>query len=290
MPNCQLEDDQQQHSSGSLPRRCISYVAMKALDEMRLSNTLCDATITQDDFTFPVHRAILGSCSDYFRTLFTTSLPSKKDHISIDGIRGVIMDRIIKYAYLRELDISEKDMFEVYAAADFLGMASLQERCIQYIKGVLHTDNCVQIMLYGRQRHCSALYEFARKYVLKNFIDVARRCSDLMKVDLDDIYALLSDELLNVKDEEPVWECCVRWIDADPVNRAGHIARLMRAVRLGLLRTQYFLENVKEHPYVLGSEDTKPIIIETLTFLYDLDMVNTKHSKVNNFKTMNYFK
>lgn len=285
MPNCQLEDDQQQHSGGAPPRRCISYVAMKALDEMRLSNTLCDATITQDEFTFPVHRAILGSCSDYFRTLFTTSLPSKKDHISIDGIRGVIMDRIIKYSYLRELDITEGDMFEVYAAADFLGMASLQERCIQYIKSVLGTNNCVTIMLYGRQRHCPTLYDYARKYVLKNFIEVARWCPDLMKVGLDDIYALLSDELLNVKDEEPVWECCVRWVDSDPVNRAKHIPRLMTAVRLGLLRTQYFLEKVKEHPYVLGNEETKPIIIETLTFLYDLDMVNTKHSKVSEART-----
>lgn len=276
-----MEDDLQQESSrASLPRRCISYVAMKALDEMRLSNTLCDATITQDDSTFPVHRAILGSCSDYFRTLFTTSLPSEKDHISIGGIRAMIMERIIKYAYLRELDISEEDMFEMYAAADFLGMPSLQERCIQYIKSVLRTENCVLVMLYGRQRHCPPLYDFARKYVLKNFQEVSRQCSDLMKVNLEDIYGLLSDEFLNVKDEEPVWECCVRWIDADAPNRIKHIARLLRAVRLGLLKTQYFLEKVKEHPFVLGNEETKPIIIETLTFLYDLDMVNSKHCKV----------
>lgn len=282
MLNCQMEHDlQDQNSSSSLPRRCISYVAMKALDEMRLSNTLCDATITQDESTFPVHRAILGSCSDYFRTLFTTSLPSEKDHISIGGIRGMIMERIIKYAYLRELDISEEDMFEMYAAADFLGMPSLQERCIQYIKSVLRTENCVRVMLYGQQRHCTALYEFARKYVLKNFLEVSRQCSDLMKVELEDICGLLSDECLNVKDEEPVWECCVRWIDADVTNRIKHIARLLRAVRLGLLKTQYFLEKVKEHPFVLGNDETKPIIIETLTFLYDLDMVNSKHSKVD---------
>ncbi|XP_062552489.1 kelch-like protein 10 [Armigeres subalbatus] len=276
MPNCQLEDE----TNAALPRRCISYVAMMALDEMRLSNTLCDATITQDDYTFPVHRAILGSCSDYFRTLFTTSLPSEKDQISIVGIRGLIMERIIKYAYLRKLEISEEDMFEMYAASDFLGMTSLQGRCIQYIKSVLRTDNCVKVMLYGRQRHCTALYEFSRNYVLKNFVEVARMCTDLMKVNLDDIYELLSDELLNVKDEEPVWECCVRWIDADAVNRSKHIAKLMKSVRLGLLKTQYFLEKVKEHPFVLGNEETKPIIIDTLTFLYDLDMVNSKHTKI----------
>ncbi|XP_055641436.1 kelch-like protein 10 [Toxorhynchites rutilus septentrionalis] len=280
MESCEPMNDPQEGASSSMPQRCISYVAMKALDEMRLSDTLCDATITQGDFTFRVHRAILSSCSDYFRTLFTTAVPSEKDHISIAGIRGIIMGRVIKYAYLRECEVSEGDMFEMYAAADYLGMGGLQERIIEFIKSVLRTHNCIVIMMYGRQRGCTQLYDYARNYVLKNFVEVARRCHDLVNLDVDDLYGILSDELLNVKDEEPVWECCVRWIDMDPPNRAKHVARLMRAVRLGLLRTQYFLERVKENPYVTYYDESKPIIIETLTFLYDLDMVNTKRSKV----------
>ncbi|XP_058448511.1 kelch-like protein 10 isoform X1 [Malaya genurostris] len=278
MQSCEVDDDLQ--SPSAVPKRCISYVAMKALHEMQLSNTLCDATIIQDEFTFRVHRAILSSCSDYFRTLFTTSVPSEKDHISVKGIRGAIMERIIRYAYLRECEISEADMFEIYAAADYLGMASLQERCVQYIKSVLRTENCVVIMLYGRQRGCPSLYQFARAYVMKNFVEVSMRCDELMKLTVDDMFSILSDELLNVKDEEPVWECCVRWIEFDPPGRAQFVTRLMRAVRLGLLRTQYFLEKVKENRFVTACEETKPIIIETLTFLYDLDIVNTKRSHI----------
>ncbi|XP_001845460.2 kelch-like protein 10 [Culex quinquefasciatus] len=281
MQICELEDELEQGGSAtSVPQRCISYVAMQALYEMRLSNTLCDATIHQDEFTFRVHRAILSSCSDYFRTLFTTSVPSEKDTITIAGIRGAIMERIIKYAYLRECDVREEDMFEMYAAADYLGMASLQERCIQYIKKVLRPSNAVVIMLYARQRMCPQLYAYTRAYIMRHFVEISRRCADLMNLELDDLYELLSDETLNVKDEEMVWQCCVRWIKHDPGSRAQHVAKLMKAVRLGLLRTQFFMDEVKENPFVTACDATKPIVIEALTFLYDLDMVNSTQNKI----------
>ena len=44
---------------------------------------------------------------------------------------------------------------------------------------------------------------------------------------------------------------------------------------------QYFMERVKDHEYVAQNEETKPLIIETLTFLYDLDMINTRNNEVN---------
>lgn len=62
----------------------------------------------------------------------------------------------------------------------------------------------------------------------------------------------------------------------DPESRKKHIVELMKNVRLGLLHTQYFLERVRGHPYVTGNEECRPIIIETLKFLYDLEMITLK--------------
>lgn len=54
----------------------------------------------------------------------------------------------------------------------------------------------------------------------------------------------------------------------------------MKNIRLGLLDTQFFLENVKDHPYVVGNDACRPIIIETLKFLYDLEMITQKDGEV----------
>ena len=72
----------------------------------------------------------------------------------------------------------------------------------------------------------------------------------------------------------------LKWINHDPEARKGHIVDLLKTIRLGLLDTQYFLEKVRDHPYVTGNEACRPIIIETLKFLYDLEMITQKHGEV----------
>uniref|UniRef100_A0AAG5CYB6 Kelch-like protein diablo n=1 Tax=Anopheles atroparvus TaxID=41427 RepID=A0AAG5CYB6_ANOAO len=272
-------------SSSSLkPKRCISYATMLELADMRLSDTLCDASIVlpENGHEYRIHRVIIGSCSDYFRILFTTTVPSEKYHIEIPGIPGCIMEKIIQYAYLRDCELTEDTVFDVYAAADFLLIGSLTEHCIDFILRRMRLDNCVTIMLFGSQRASSKLQNAAWLYMLKHFPELAEietSHNGLLRLDVDYICSLLADDLLNVQEENTVWEFLLRWIDQDPGERARYISRLMKTVRFGLLPTEYFLEKVKENQYVQASEDTKGLVIDALTFLYDLEMISTKAMK-----------
>jgi hypothetical protein len=47
---------------------------------------------------------------------------------------------------------------------------------------------------------------------------------------------------------------------------------LLQCVRLGLLTTNFFLEKVKCHPYIITNEACKPLLIDTLKYLYELDV------------------
>lgn len=98
---------------------------------------------------------------------------------------------------------------------------------------------------------------------------------------IDEIRPLIATDELNVKSEEVVWEFVLRWINHNPDERKKYIKDLMKTIRLGLLDTQYFLEKVKDHPYVTGFEECRPIIIETLTFLYDLEMITQKDGELD---------
>lgn len=40
------------------------------------------------------------------------------------------------------------------------------------------------------------------------------------------------------------------------------------------------MKNVKNHPYVVECIETRPIILETLTFLYNLDMIATRENQM----------
>lgn len=50
------------------------------------------------------------------------------------------------------------------------------------------------------------------------------------------------------------------------------IVPLLKCVRLGLLTTNFFLEKVKSHPYIINNDLCKPLVIETLKYLYELDL------------------
>lgn len=40
------------------------------------------------------------------------------------------------------------------------------------------------------------------------------------------------------------------------------------------------MEEVKEHRYVIQNEEAKPLIVETLKFMYDLDIINPSAGEV----------
>lgn len=75
----------------------------------------------------------------------------------------------------------------------------------------------------------------AKRYILRNFVEIVAKNEHIWKLPFDIFYEIINDDRLNVKAEEPVWECCLRWIDADVESRKFHTAELLQAIRLGLM-------------------------------------------------------
>ncbi|KAI5698457.1 hypothetical protein M8J76_006540 [Diaphorina citri] len=256
--------------------RAMSVQAMQALNEFREKNLLCDATIVlADNSHFPIHRNILCACSDYFRALFTTSLHDQEKFslVEIPGVDASVMTSLIEYAYLRKLHITEDNVASLLLATDFFCMSKAQDLCCDFIKRLTTPRNCFGILLFSRDHFCKKLEEWTRKYILRNFVDVARESEEIVFISEQELEEIISSDELNVKSEETVWELIIRWIDYDPENRKKHIVSLMKNIRLGLLETEFFREKVKHHPYVQSTPECRPIIIETFKFLYDLELI-----------------
>jgi kelch-like protein 10 len=89
---------------------------------------------------------------------------------------------------------------------------------------------------------------------MRYFVQVSQQSEELLELPVEELQAILGSDELNVKREEDVWICILRWIDHDAENRKGHIADLMKTVRLGLLDAQFFREKVS-------------ILLKTWTFM-----------------------
>ncbi|XP_055907678.1 kelch-like protein 10 isoform X2 [Eupeodes corollae] len=267
-----IHDDDNEDESSEL-HACISEEALNALNEMRKGNLMCDAVVNVNDGSFNVHRAILSSCSSYFRALFTNSLSLEKQNVFIPDMRAAIMEEIINYAYMRKCDINPLNVHELLALADYVGMTGLVKQCKIILARMLTPKNCFGIMRFANFRFCDDLYKKARTFLLRHFTQVAARNEDILKIGLDDFLDIITDDMLNTRDEELVWKLCIKWIDYDVNDRQKHLPQLMQGVRLGLMTPKFFMDEVKDHPYVVKCVEARPLILETLSFLYELDMM-----------------
>ena len=273
----------------------MSMQAMQTLYDLRENNQLCDAIIVLDDGTeIPIHRALLCACSSYFkhvapppkpprtnppdfRAAFTTLLHNKNEtKVQIPGVSSEMMHILLNYAYLRKLDLNKNNVFDVLITADYLSMLGALEMCCKYLESILSPKNCIGILLFARNHFCTDLALICWRYIMKNFIQISQLSEEILMLSLKDFQEIINADNLNVKSEEIVWETILKWINHDPEQRKGHIVALMKCIRLGLLETQFFMEKVKDHPYVTSCEESRPMVIETLKFLYDLERIMHK--------------
>ncbi|CAH1973475.1 unnamed protein product [Acanthoscelides obtectus] len=262
--------------------RCMSIQAMQALFELKENNQLCDATIVLDDgAAIPVHRAILCACSSYFRARFTTMLQSgHKSRVHLPGVTSDMLQKLLVYVYLRKIDITEENVYSLLITADYLSILGVVQLCCKFLEDNLSPKNCIGVLRFARNHFCLELGNNVWTYIMRNFTQISTDSNEILNLNLAEIQEIINADHLNVKSEETVWETILRWIDYDTTARKKHIVALMKCIRLGLLDTQFFLERVKEHPYVSSSEESRPMIIETLKFLYDLEMITHRDGEV----------
>nr|CAH7722298.1 unnamed protein product [Callosobruchus chinensis] len=184
-----------------------------------------------------------------------------------------MLQELLVYVYLRNLDITEENVYTLLITADYLSILGVIHLCSKYLEDNLGPTNCIGVLRFARNHFCRDLAKNTWRYIMRSFAQISTESNEILSLSLAEIQEIINADDLNVKSEETVWETILRWIDYDTDARKKYIVALMKCIRLGLLDTQFFLERVKEHPYVSGSEESRPMIIETLKFLYDLEMI-----------------
>lgn len=82
------------------------------------------------------------------------------------------------------------------------------------------------------------MYAKAKLYVLRNFEDVVTKSDELMEISFDEMFHIMNNDMLNIKDEALAWEGILRWIKYDSHQRMQYIPMLLTTVRLGILEFQ----------------------------------------------------
>ncbi|XP_076840758.1 kelch-like protein 10 [Brachyhypopomus gauderio] len=263
--------------------RKMSSMSCTAFNNLRLEGKLCDVILKFNDVEIMAHKNVLCVCSDYFRTLFTSDWsPPEKRVYNIPGVSPHMMQLIVDYAYTLSVPINEDNMEELLAAADQFLVSGFVRACCQFLEAQLGVENCIGICKLADTYWCPDLRQKAHLFILHHFEEVARVSEEFLEVPLTQLCEIIEKDDLNVKQEEVVFEAVLRWVAHAPQERREYIAVLLSKVRMALMTAEYFMNNVKGNALVKDSEDCKPIIINALKAMYDLNMNGPSNSDFRN--------
>ncbi|XP_072212513.1 kelch-like protein 10 [Excalfactoria chinensis] len=262
-------------SSASLMERKMSAMACEVFNELRLEGKLCDVIIEVNGCQFNAHKNVLCSCSHYFRALFTSGWNNTEKVVyKIPGTSPEMMKLVIEYAYTRTVSITAENVESLLGTADQFNIMGIIRLCCEFLESQLCLENCIGICRLTNYYHCPRLRQTAYMFILHNFEELIKVSTEFLDLSIHELTDIIEKDELNVKQEEVVFDAILKWITHDPWQRKQHIPILLSKVRLALMEADHFMNKVKTHDYVKDNNECKPIIISTLTAMYNLNTNN----------------
>lgn len=140
-------------------------------------------------------------------------------------------------------------------------MQEVQDYCSEFLKSQLDPSNCLGIRAFADTHSCRELLKIADKYLQNNFIDVVES-DEFLLLPVNQLLEIISNDELNVRCEEQVYQAVMNWIKYDLDERKQYLAQLMSNVRLPLLDTKFLVTKVGCDPLVRQDQTCRDLIDE----------------------------
>ena len=163
--------------------------------------------------------------------MFTSNvLEVGQENVSLHGVDPDALLVIVDYMYGKDVSINNSNVQNVFTAASLFEMLDLCDTCAEYMLGELHVTNCLNIYQFGAFHHSTLLKDSAKAFVLSQFSNIVST-NDFFQLLADDLKELLTDDDLNVENEELVLSAVLSWVKYDLALRRDHISDILRHVR-----------------------------------------------------------
>ena len=229
-----------------------SEILFSKCAQFRDQSQFIDVRLKVCEDIFPAHRIVLAANSDYFHAMFTDGMKEsnqevielKDESISPDALK-IVMDSI----YTGDLRVNEENVFEVLAAADHLQVTTAVQQCCDFLKREfievrLDLHNYCLLSTVADRHGLRDLQEAAEKKMASMYVDVCESEEFLSNVDADQLFSLLSRDDLNVPSETFIFKSVMQWIKHKKEERMAVAAKVIGAVRLGLVDIRVVIEEL----------------------------------------------
>uniref|UniRef100_K7FN11 Kelch like family member 29 n=1 Tax=Pelodiscus sinensis TaxID=13735 RepID=K7FN11_PELSI len=239
---------------------------LKELNQQRRAKEFTDLKIIVEGKEFEVHQNVLASCSLYFKDLIKrsprdSSRGGEKLELAMSNLTADVLELLLEFVYTGSLIIDSANAKTLLEAASKFQFHTFCKVCVSFLEKQLTASNCLGILAMAEAMQCSELYNMAKAYALQIFPDVANQ-EEILNISKDDFISYMSNDSLNTKAEELVYETVIKWIKKDAALRAEYAAELLAVVRLPFIHPSYLLNVVDNEELIKSSEACRDLVNE----------------------------
>ncbi|XP_006793066.1 kelch-like protein 29 [Neolamprologus brichardi] len=238
---------------------------LKELNQQRRAKEFTDLKIIVEGKEFEVHQNVLASCSLYFKDLVKRSSGETRSRemleLNMSNISADVLELLLEFVYTGSLVIDSANAKTLLEAANKFQFNTFCKVCVSFLEKQLTAANCLGVLAMAEAMSCTELHNMAKAFALQNFPEVAGQ-EEILSVSKDDLIAYLSNDSLNTKAEELVYETVIKWIKQDPNSRVQHLSELLAVVRLPFIHPSYLLNVVDNEELIKSSEACRDLVNE----------------------------
>uniref|UniRef100_A0A672P6S9 Kelch like family member 29 n=1 Tax=Sinocyclocheilus grahami TaxID=75366 RepID=A0A672P6S9_SINGR len=239
---------------------------LKELNQQRREKEFTDLKIIVEGKEFEVHQNVLASCSLYFKDMprscqEKSTGSGEKLELKMTNIGADVLELLLEFVYTGSLVIHSANAKTLLEAANKFQFNTFCKVCVSFLEKQLTAANCLGVLAMAEAMCCTELHNMAKAFALQNFPDVAGQ-DEILSISTEDLINYLSNDSLNTKAEELVYETVIKWIKEDPVGRVQHISELLAVIRLPFIHPSYLLNVVDNEELIKSSEACRDLVNE----------------------------
>ncbi|XP_043471983.1 actin-binding protein IPP-like [Leptopilina heterotoma] len=207
---------------------------LRNLQAQRLKNQFTDVCLVAGDCVIRAHKLVLAAGSAYFNAMFTSGLvEGQQDSVEIHSVSSKILSMLVDFIYTGNIDITQDNVQELFAAADMLELEEVVSGCTAYLEQQLHCSNALGIYRFAEAHNSSNLLETALRFIQVNFPRVSQE-EEFLDLPKEYLVRFLSSEYIHIDTEFQVFQAAYNWITQDISARRCYVFEILGHIRLRL--------------------------------------------------------